>query len=52
MAVRHIFFAKADRGYLHELLAEASERFGYRVHGFCLMRNYIHLVNSPPTACA
>ncbi len=44
MAVRHIFFAKADRGYLYELLAEASERFGYRVPGFCLMRNFIHPV--------
>ncbi len=46
MAVRHIFFAKADLGYFHELLAEGSERFGYRVPGFCLMRNYIHPVPS------
>ncbi len=45
MAVRHIFFAKADRDYLHELLAEASERFGTRVPGFCLMRNHMHPVN-------
>ncbi len=42
MAVRHIFFAKADRGYLHELPAEASERFGTRMRGFCLMRDYMH----------
>ncbi len=42
-----IFFAKADRRYLYELLAEGSERFGYRVHGFCLMRNHIHLVVQP-----
>ncbi len=50
MAVRHISFAKSDRRYLYELLAEASERFGYRVPGFCLMRNFIHPVNSRPTA--
>jgi REP element-mobilizing transposase RayT len=38
-----IFFSDEDRlrGYL--LLQEGTARFGYRVHGFCLMTNHIHL---------
>jgi len=39
-----IFFAKKDRRRLLELLAEGTARFGFRVHGFCLMTNHLHLV--------
>ena len=39
-----IFFSKEDRYHFYLLLQEGISRFGYRVHGFCLMRNHIHLV--------
>ena len=39
-----IFFAKGDRRRFTELLAEGTARFGFRVHGFCLMTNHLHLV--------
>lgn len=39
-----IFFAAADRARFLELLEEGVERFGHRVHGFCLMTNHVHLV--------
>lgn len=39
-----IFFAKGDRRRFQDLIAEGTERFGYRVHGFCLMTNHVHLV--------
>jgi len=38
-----IFFSKEDRYHFYLLLQEGISRFGYRVHGFCLMRNHIHL---------
>ena len=38
-----IFFAPEDRHRFYELLAEGVERFGYRVHAFCLMTNHLHL---------
>lgn len=47
-----IFFAKADRRYLYELLAEGSERFGYRVHGLRLKHNFIHPVNPAANSLA
>jgi REP element-mobilizing transposase RayT len=39
-----IFFAKADRRRFLELLGEGVERFGHRLHGYCLMTNHVHLV--------
>ena len=43
-AGRDIFIDSGDRLRLYDLFAEGTERFGYRVHGFCLMSNHIHLV--------
>ena len=42
-ARQDVFFSPADRRYFHELMAEGVERFGYRVHAFCLMTNHLHL---------
>jgi len=38
-----IFFAPEDRYRLFFLIQEGIERFGHRVHAFCLMGNHIHL---------
>ncbi len=38
-----IFFGPEDRYRLYLLLQEGAERFDYRVHGFCLMTNHLHL---------
>jgi len=38
-----IFFDDKDRIRFYLLLQEGIERFGYRVHGFCLMTNHVHL---------
>jgi putative transposase len=40
---RDIFFDDEDRQRFYALLSEGVERFGYRVHGFCLMSNHINL---------
>jgi len=39
-----IFFSDSDRCKFLLLLQEMSERFGCRIHGFCLMSNHVHLV--------
>jgi REP element-mobilizing transposase RayT len=39
-----IFSGDEDRYRFYLLLQEGTCRFGYRVHGFCLMTNHIHLV--------
>jgi len=38
-----IFFAPEDRYRLYLLIQEGIERYGFRVHAFCLMRNHFHL---------
>jgi putative transposase len=38
-----IFFDDKDRTRFYLLLQEGIERFGHRVHGFCLMTNHVHL---------
>jgi REP element-mobilizing transposase RayT len=38
-----IFFTDQDRLRFFLLLQEGIERFGHRVHGFCLMENHVHL---------
>jgi REP element-mobilizing transposase RayT len=40
---RDIFFDDEDRQRFYALLSEGVDRFGYRVHAFCLMSNHIHL---------
>lgn len=39
-----IFFTNSDRYRLFSLLQEGTERFGYRLHAYCLMSNHIHLL--------
>lgn len=42
-AGRIVFFAKADRVRFCFLLQEGVEKFGHRLHAFCLMTNHVHL---------
>ncbi len=42
-AGQEVFFDDADRSLFSLLLQEVTARFGYRIHGFCLMTNHIHL---------
>ena len=39
-----IFFLDEDRLHFYMLLQEGVERFGHRIHAFCLMGNHVHLV--------
>src|ERR1039457_2686658 len=39
-----IFFSEQDRYRLYLIFQYAVEKFGCRIHGFCLMRKHIHLV--------
>jgi putative transposase len=39
-----VFFDDRDRYRLYLILQYAVDRFGCRIHGFCLMTNHIHLV--------
>jgi len=38
-----IFFAPEDRYRLYLLIQEGIERYGFRVHAFCLMSNHFHM---------
>lgn len=40
---RQIFYTDKDRVQCCLLIQEGIERFGHRIHGFCLMSNHIHL---------
>lgn len=42
-AGQSIFFSDEDRYRLYLLLQEGIARFNYRMHGFCLMDNHLHL---------
>ncbi|MBI1920387.1 MAG: transposase [Geobacter sp.] len=42
-AGQDIFFEDADRYRFYLLLQEGVERFGHRIHAYCLMSNHIHL---------
>lgn len=37
------FFSKADRARFYFLLQEGVEKYGHRIHAFCLMTNHVHL---------
>ena len=39
-----IFFDTQDRTQFFLLLQEGVERYGHRIHAYCLMTNHIHLV--------
>ena len=38
-----IFFDDNDRTRFYLLIQEGVERFGHRIHAFCLMTNHVHL---------
>ncbi|MCP4749795.1 MAG: transposase [Proteobacteria bacterium] len=40
---QRVFFSDDDRRELYRLLEEGVERFGHRIHAFCLMSNHFHL---------
>ena len=40
---RPIFYSDADKVQCCLLIQEGIERFGHRIHGYCLMSNHIHL---------
>jgi putative transposase len=42
-AGQNIFYEKEDRKFFYRLLQEGHEKFGHRIHAFCLMANHIHL---------
>ena len=42
-ADQNIFFTEEDRYYFYARLAEVVERFGCRIHAFCLMTDHVHL---------
>lgn len=39
-----MFYTPEDADYFLELLEEGVERYGHRIHAYCLMTNHIHLV--------
>jgi len=38
-----IFFSDNDRIYFQSLVEEGVKRFEHRIHGYCWMRNHVHL---------
>jgi putative transposase len=43
-ARQDIFSDDSDRSRFYLLLQEGTERFGHRIHAFCLMTNHVHLI--------
>ena len=41
-AGQSIFLEDEDREHFYALIADGVERFGHRIHGFCLMGNHVH----------
>jgi REP element-mobilizing transposase RayT len=39
-----VFFNEEDRYRFYLLMQEGVERYGHRIHAFCLMSNHVHLV--------
>lgn len=39
-----IYADDEDRQHFYLLMQEGAARYGYRIHGFCLMSNHVHLV--------
>ncbi len=42
-ACQDIFFDDEDRLRFYLLLQEGAEKYGHRIHAFCLMTNHVHL---------
>jgi REP element-mobilizing transposase RayT len=45
-----IYRVDGDRAHFLELLAQATEQFGIRVHAYVLMDNHYHLLIETPEA--
>ena len=43
-ARQDIFFDEKDRYRFYLLMQEGTERYGHRIHAFCLMTNHVHLL--------
>lgn len=41
------FFTESDRLYYLDQLQQQSEKFGCRIHAYCLMTNHVHLLLTP-----
>ena len=44
---QNIFLSDHDRVRFCLLLQAASEKHSFRIHGFCLMSNHVHLILEP-----
>ena len=42
-----VFFVDDDRSAYLDVLRDQSERFGFRLVGYCLMTNHVHLIGIP-----
>jgi putative transposase len=42
-----VFFVDDDRRVYLDLLGKQSRRFGFRIEGYCLMTNHVHVVGVP-----
>jgi len=42
-----VFFVEDDRRVYLEFLREQGARYGFRLEGFCLMTNHVHLIGVP-----
>ena len=42
-----VFFVDDDRRVYLELLREHGRRFGFKVLGYCLMTNHVHIIGTP-----
>jgi putative transposase len=42
-----VFFVESDKRAYLELLHEQSLRFGFKIEGYCLMTNHVHVVGIP-----
>lgn len=47
-----VFFVDDDRHVYLELLHAQAQRFGFRVDGYCLMTNHVHVVGVPKDEAA
>jgi len=42
-----VFFVDDDKRVYLELLHAQSERYGFRIYGYCLMTNHVHVIGTP-----
>jgi len=42
-----VFFVDDDKRVYLELLHAQSERYGFRIDGYCLMTNHVHVIGTP-----